>query len=455
MKILATAVFVFLAALGAPPPALAQSIARCSLERTTYKGWKVFRLTNGLVTLTIAPEIGGRAIQYELGAHAYFFVNPELAGKVLPREQNDRGREWANYGGDKDWLGPQGFDTAEQWAGPPDYNIDGSVFSAEVVSNTAEEVAVRVTSPPDDRSGLELSRVYRLGRGSTRVRVEHSMKNVSGRNVRWGFQEVTQSDTADPAEPLQPSSEIWVFAPTNPRSRFTRGYIPQHGDVRDAAYHVLPDGRFGLHYRYQALQVGVDSEAGWLAVANGKTHHAFVQRFRFVPGAEYPDQCTLEFWLNGPERYPPQTGAVPTAPDPRQTPYYLETEIISPYYFLRPGEDASFETEWFAARGLASITNVTDAGVVSEPLAARPDGTAHRLQGTFGVFYPGTVSLSIKGQGGEVLKVIELGQVAPDEILKVDQKVEIPAGARRIGLELRDAQGLDRGELANLVFNRN
>ena len=454
MKTLATAVFVLLATLAAPPPALTQGIPPCSLERTTYRGWKVFRLTNGLVTLTIAPEIGGRAIQYELGAHAYFFVNPELAGKVLPRQQNDRGGDWANYGGDKDWLGPQGFDTTQQWAGPPDYNIDGSPYSAEVMSNNADEVAVRVTSLPDDRSGLQLSRVYRLGRGSTRVRVEHSMKNVSGRNVRWGFQEVTQSDTADPDEPLQPNSEIWVFAPTNPRSRFPGGYIPQHGDVRDAAYDLLPDGRFRLHYRFQALQVGADSEAGWLAVANGKTHHAFVQRFRFVAGAEYPDQCTLEFWLNGPERYPRQSGVPPTPPGPRQTPYYLETEIISPYFFLRPGEDASFETEWFAVRNLAPIVDVTDAGVVSEPLAARADGAAHRLQGTFGVFYPGTVSLSIKGRGGEVLKVIDLGHVAPEEILKVDQKVEIPEGTRRVSLELRDLQDIDRGELANLVLKR-
>ncbi len=452
MKIFATAVLALVTVFGAATPARAQGVPRCSLERTTYKGWKVFLLTNGLVTLTIAPEIGGRAIQYDLGGHAYFFVNPELAGKVLTREQNDRGGDWANYGGDKDWLGPQGFDTAEQWAGPPDYNIDGSVFSADVVTNNAEEVAVRVTAPPDDRSGLELSRIYRLARGSTRIRVEHSMKNVSGRNVRWGFQEVTQSNTADSDAPLKPNSEIWVFAPTNPRSRFPGGYTPQHGDVRDAAYHVLPDGRFRLHYRYQALQVGVDSEAGWLAVANGKTQHAFVQRFRFVPGAEYPDQCTLEFWLNGPERYPRQSGAPLTAPGPRQTPYYLETEIISPYFFLRPGEDASFETEWFAARGLGSIVNVTDAGVVSEPLALRLEGGNARLTGTFGVFYPGTVSLSIKGHGGEVLKVFELGSVAPDEILKVDQKVEIPLGTRRISLELRDAQGIDRGELANLVI---
>ena len=33
------------------------------LEKTQYRGWNVYKLTNGLVSLFIAPEIGGRAIQ--------------------------------------------------------------------------------------------------------------------------------------------------------------------------------------------------------------------------------------------------------------------------------------------------------------------------------------------------------------------------------------------------------
>jgi hypothetical protein len=452
MKRASRAAILVLFALATCLALKAEALPRCSIERTTYKGWKVFRLTNGLVALTVAPEIGGRAIQYELNDHAYFFVNPELAGKVLPREQNDRGRAWANYGGDKDWLGPQGFDTAEQWAGPPDYNIDGSSFVAEIVRNNAEEVSVRVTAPPDDRSGLQLSRVYHLERGSTRVRVEHAMKNISGRNVRWGFQEVTQSDTADPDKPQEPNPEIWVYCPTNPHSRYAKRYLPQYGEVTSGAYHVLSNGLFGLRYLYEALQVGIDSEAGWLAVSNGKTQHALVQRFRYVPGAAYPDQCTLEFWLNGPGRHTQLDTVGPTQPNPRETPYYLETEIISPFTALKPGEEGSFETEWFAVRCPRPVVNVTDAGATSEPLVLRVENGHTRLTGIFGVFYRGTVALSFKGRGGNEIKLIPIGGVSPNEILKVDHTVEISAGTRRVSLELRDAQGIDRGELANLVI---
>src|SRR5215471_17797840 len=37
------------------------------LERTEYKGWSAYRLTNGIVSLYVAPDIGGRAIQMQLG----------------------------------------------------------------------------------------------------------------------------------------------------------------------------------------------------------------------------------------------------------------------------------------------------------------------------------------------------------------------------------------------------
>jgi len=424
----------------------------CSISRTTFMGWQTYRLTNGVVALTIAPDLGGRALQFELGQHAYFFANRELAGKVVPREQNDRGRAWANYGGDKDWLAPQGFDAADQWAGPPDYTIDGSRYAAEVVRDTPEEVALRVTSPPDDRSGLVLSRTYTIERGSTRVRIEHRMRNVAHRNVRWGFQEVTQSDTADPERPQAPNPQFWVFCPTNSRSPYPKGYLPQYGEASHPAYHVQPDGLFALHYLYQVAQVGLDSTAGWLAAWNGVTQHIFVERFKYVSGADYPDRCVLEFYLNGPHREAPSGTANTTLADVRSVPYYLETEIISPYIPLRPGEEGTFETEWFAARVPRAIANVTDAGVVSEPFALQPAGTSAQVSGAFGVFFRGEVQISFKSRSGEELQVLSIGQANPEEVFRLNRQVPLPTGTWRASLTVRDALGFDRGELGNVVL---
>jgi hypothetical protein len=54
------------------------------LEQTKYRKWNVYKLSNGLVSLFVAPELGGRAIQLQLGDQEYFLVNKALEGKVLP-----------------------------------------------------------------------------------------------------------------------------------------------------------------------------------------------------------------------------------------------------------------------------------------------------------------------------------------------------------------------------------
>ena len=71
------------------------------IEKTTYRGWSAYKLTNGIVSLYVTPQIGGRIIQMQLGDQEYFFVNHELESKVLPESQNNPQSGWANYGGDK------------------------------------------------------------------------------------------------------------------------------------------------------------------------------------------------------------------------------------------------------------------------------------------------------------------------------------------------------------------
>src|ERR1022692_4593196 len=50
------------------------------IEQTQYRKWNVYKLTNGLVALFVAPQLGGRAIQLQLGDQEYFFVNKALEG---------------------------------------------------------------------------------------------------------------------------------------------------------------------------------------------------------------------------------------------------------------------------------------------------------------------------------------------------------------------------------------
>src|SRR5271165_4667927 len=53
----------------------AANVFAAHLDNIDYRGWHAIRLSNGLISLIIVPQIGGRAIQLKLGEQELFFVN--------------------------------------------------------------------------------------------------------------------------------------------------------------------------------------------------------------------------------------------------------------------------------------------------------------------------------------------------------------------------------------------
>ena len=104
--------------------------ANCTVppQTTTYKGWNAYVLKNDFVQLHVVPEIGGRVIQYTFGKKDFFWINPKLAGKTSLKTGLDPEGGWLNYGGDKLWPAPQGWDNDRQWPGPPDAVLDGQPY---------------------------------------------------------------------------------------------------------------------------------------------------------------------------------------------------------------------------------------------------------------------------------------------------------------------------------------
>lgn len=49
-------------------------------RESRYHGWKTLEMSNGLVTVQVAPQLGDRVIQYELDGFECFWVSRELAG---------------------------------------------------------------------------------------------------------------------------------------------------------------------------------------------------------------------------------------------------------------------------------------------------------------------------------------------------------------------------------------
>ena len=433
-----------------PPPGDSYSV---HLEKTQYKGWDTYRLSNGIVSLYIAPDIGGRAIQLQLGNQEFFFVNRALEGKVLPESENNLKSGWANYGGDKVWPAPEGWMNDDEWPSIPYYVLDGSKFQSQIVKNTAEEVAVQVTSPPDPRSGVQFERTYHVYAGTTRVTVDQVMHNISRRQIRWGIWHLTQNDASDMNDPSKPNPELYVYIPVNPHSMFHNGYYIAYGDARHPSYQLMDGGHMlRVHYLYRVGKVALDSSQGWFAVANGQKQIAYVESFDYCPGKEYPDNASIESWNDGP-------GTISRGPfdqilpdNPAKTPYFLEAEMLSPFAKLDPGQQYKSTFHWSPTRVPNPIVTANWAGAVSTPLSAKVDGSNVKLRGVFGVFTPGALVANFYSDMGEELGHVNLQPVDPRQVVNLDKTVPLPRHSYRVSVSVNGRDGTNRGYLGNVIL---
>lgn len=424
----------------------------CSAEKANFRGWEAVYLRNGLVTLAAVPDIGGRIMAYDLGTYPYLFVDPDLAGMLFSPEENQGDGSlsaWKNYGGDKTWPSPQGWDSDEEWHGPPDPVLDSGRYTLKRFAASSEEAVVEMASPPDPRTGIQITRKATLHNGGSRVTLDLSFTNMSSHVVRWSIWDVLQlrAERLIPEGGLAPETACTVSAPLNPFSRFPRGFQVMFGAEDNPQWGTdLERGLFIARYAWEIGKVGIDSPGGWVAFSNGASGHAFTERFTFIPGADYPDQgATVECWTVG-------RGRVANLDYECSSIYLMETEVLSPFYTFQPGQSHSMRIEWGACRCPGLVVQVTAAGCTATPLKAGLADSQVHLSGSFGVFDVGELRLAWLGQGGAVLQVVPLGAATPLQMVLLEGVYDLPEGAGAVELQVAAAGGGAVHRLDGITF---
>jgi hypothetical protein len=415
--------------------------ASCRIESRDYKGWHAQQVSNRWVQLIVVPQNGGRLMQVIFGGHPFLFVNPKYEGKYLPPDPS----QWFNYGGDKLWPLPEGNEDEQHWAGGSDVLDDGPYTFRKV--SEGQYCEIELEGPADPRTGIQYRRTIRLDPDSPRIRFHAIMKNTSGHAVEWSMQSVSQYNTADPKDPSQMNHDFRTFTPANPASSYLNRYHVRFGPAENRAVSIREDGLFALHYVHMAAELWLDSTAGWLAVVDGSSKYAMVERFHFEPARTYPGKASIIFWTNGPETKLNADGEPSVSSGGDGSPYYLEAEINSPLCQLRPGETCDLETEWFPTRAGEEFHNATDAGIVLRPLRATQKQDKIGLSAAFGVFYAGRVVVHFFTEHGLSLGSSPVATVDPTEVVSLANDIVAPAKTARISLHLEDGNGLDRGSL--------
>jgi len=405
-------------------------------------------MANRWVTLIIVPKLGGRLMQVTFGSHDYLFVNPLYLGQYFPPSQGAAEGKWFNYGGDKIWPLPEGTGE-EQWPVGSDA-LDDGIYQLTPVQATGKTCTVRLEGPPDERTGLQYSREISIDTGSPKISFRAVMTNITGHPIRWAMQSVTQYNTADPSDLTNYNRDFWAFTPANPASVFNRQFDAHAGPIDHPSYSVR-NNLFTLHWKYLEGEVGVDSTAGWVAVVDGLSSFAMLERFRFFPGADYPERASVIFYIDGPSLRLDSKGMPEISRAKLEdAPYYMEAELNSPLVTLAPGESYAFDSEWLPTRMTPHLVEVTDAGAIGRELAAVPGVGGLRLTGFFGVFYTGRLLARLYDARGVALKTLEVTKADPLEAVSLDTTISAPPETDMVSLHLLDERGLDRGSLGEV-----
>jgi hypothetical protein len=245
----------------------------CKIQPVVYEGWQAQQVSNDWVQLTFVPQLGGRLMQVTFNGHPYLFVNPVYKGKYIsPAEAAGR---WINYGGDKIWPLPEGDDDEQHWQGAST-PLDDSAYTFSVLSQ-GPKCTVRLEGPPDPPTGLQYTREIGIGSDSPQIFFHAITRNFTGHSITWSVQSVSQYNLSDANDRTQYNHNFWAITPMNPHSGYLLGYHVRDGLANDPSFKVK-DGLFRLNWKYLENEVWLDSTAGWVALIDGATQYAMVEK---------------------------------------------------------------------------------------------------------------------------------------------------------------------------------
>jgi hypothetical protein len=431
-------------------------------KTSTYRGWKSLELRNGLIEVQVVPDIGGRIIQLKLDDFEYFWVNDQLAGKAPTPSGLGPEDSWLNYGGSKLWPAPQGWEREDQWPGPPDAVLDGSPHAGSILIPNGKSASVQVISQRDKRSGMQFTRTIKIWENAARVSIGCKMENIDNRLRRWGIWQVTQHNAANRTGPGF-DENIRVYCPINPKSMYPKGYNIIYGRTDNPEFKA-EKGMMQAKYSHLVGKIGMDCSAGWYAFVNGTLGYVFVERFKWEAEGEYPDGASFELWTQG-AGTTRSWGKEVTMPDSvEENPYLLETETLSPFAQLKPGQSSYHDTDWYMAKIGADlpVVDCTEVGVTCQPLRADvTKGKLSHLGGHFGVFQRGEATLAlIDTNGKEIARGKARVSISPKrplisaELSELGEGIQVPPRAVQLSLIVLDDSGKTLGRLASTEIPR-
>lgn len=286
-----------------------------TITEIQYKNFgRCLELKNDTATLVVTLDIGPRIISYHLNGKENILLEDEQRvfferGESF-KEYFGEDKTWYIYGGHRLWSSPESM--------PHSYVPDNDPVEYSVLDCGSNEKGVSLTPPPT-RTGQQHNIIISLDNDSSRVKVVHNIKNVSGAIVTLAPWPMTVCSAGG----------VEIF----PQSTKDNGLLSNRRNVF-WSYSDINDPRFFLGNKYGTLKqvpdsegkfkIGMNNEDGWAAYIN--KGQIFLKNFNMNIDGEYPDfGCNFETFTNG---------------------IFLECESLGELKTLKNGQTTSITEEW-------------------------------------------------------------------------------------------------------------
>jgi hypothetical protein len=357
------------------------------------EGWNFRTLENKWIKLHLAPNLGGRIIQFEMDGYEFFFNNPYLLGKEPDQTRLRKNGIWLNFGGEKIWPAPQGWNSPDQWPGPPDPVIDSGAYSIAEFTDDAEENTLTMTSLFDQYTGLQIKKEVILAESRSEVTVHATFCNKSDVLKKWSIWPVLQMNTYDTGV----ENQYRIVCPVNPESKFSNGYKVMHGLVNNPQYQINADGNVVIYYQYLVGKIGLDTDSNWTAFIDTKSGKVFVLKFQYQEDKPYPEDTCFQVWTSGKGIVYSRNMIKEYKDDKELNPPYMEMELLSPLQTIQPGESIQFEYRMLTCTipENVEVRSVNQFGVIASPLQLVTEGDEFTISGKYGIFREGFLKLQL------------------------------------------------------------
>ncbi|WP_163397314.1 hypothetical protein [Flavobacterium fluviatile] len=442
-----------------------------------YNNWKwdsVYVAKNKFISVAVVPQSAGRILEFNLGDVPSLWVNPKLLGKSFPHSEEVKMSDWRNFGGYR--LVPLPIDncsvdkngnSAKRW--PPPVMIGDSPYNARIVKNKSSEPSeIVVTSgvqqlpvpqfdnqskafvyPKSVNEELQYQRSLSIEDNSSLVHVKHTLTNVGTKNVKRGIMISSQHVSRSKPE-LTDGENFVAYVPFDEKYKLPNGeqfeitgtadsrwnYVNKNRkpldknnpeDVKKYYNHgtnwngeVAP-GIYEVAYDYELMSgFHIVSSKGWLCYVNKTNNTAFVKILEpYNPKLEYEDGVNASIFCSGLE-----TG-------------YLETEVRTPLYNLKPGEHFDYyEIQAAAKISAGTVLAVNRIGIITKSLTLSTD--SKKITGKYGVFKEGILVLRTTTTNGQTSETVVENNVNPLKAYELDFQLQDKVKGVKLQLYIKD-----------------